>query len=348
MPKKTELDLVLEFAQNALSVAPAIILGSGASAAHGVPGMADLARHLMVLPLNPTWSSEETAEWVRFSEDLSAGTDLETALHKARLTDDQTELVVYETRRVLMSSDLQVFEQLLSNRNALPLSRLYHHLFNSTHRVVNVITTNYDRIAEYAADVGGYCHYTGFDYGHIQSRSRDVETRIHFGSDIGRTVCVWKVHGSLDWFKDGADQILAARACIEVPKDHKPVMVTPGIGKYRLTHGEPFRSIFVCADKALLDARGYFCIGYGFNDEHVQPKLIERCQTMDAPLVVLTKELSPKTLAFLSSGRCRKYLALDESRTGTRALGSSFNGVVDLPGLDIWRLDKFLERVLGI
>ncbi|MDD3675983.1 SIR2 family protein [Thauera propionica] len=348
MPKKTNLECVQEFAQTVLSIAPAIILGSGASAAHGVPGMADLARHLRTLPADESWSLDEQREWANFCTELDAGTDLEAALHRVRLSERQTQQVVYETRRILMRADIQVFEGLLADRNLLPLTRLYRHIFNSTHRVVNVVTTNYDRLAEYAADVGGYCHFTGFDYGHIQSRSRHAETRIFFGSDVGRTVCVWKVHGSLDWFRDSADQILAARSCVDVPDRHRPVMVTPGIDKYRLTHGEPFRTIFVRSDSALLDARAYLCVGYGFNDEHVQPKLIERCQTVDVPLLVLTKELSRTTIDFLRSGRCRKFLALDESPTGTRVLGSDFDGSIDLPDQQIWRLDKFLECVLGV
>ncbi|MGY4408091.1 hypothetical protein [Bradyrhizobium sp. USDA 3315] len=82
-------------------------------------------------------------------------------------------------------------------------------------------------------------------------------------------------------------------------------MITPGIDKYRLTHSEPFRTI----------------VGYGFNDEHVQIKFIERCDRDSVPLVVLTKELTASAKAFLASGRCRRYLAIEGGRFRLRVRG---------------------------
>lgn len=49
MGAKTPTEQAQEFAQAVLSVAPVIILGSGASAAHQVPGMGALAAHLTAL-----------------------------------------------------------------------------------------------------------------------------------------------------------------------------------------------------------------------------------------------------------------------------------------------------------
>ncbi|WP_170971257.1 hypothetical protein [Mesorhizobium sp. GR13] len=46
MAAKSVAEIAQEFAQGALSATPVIILGSGASAAHGVPGMGALAAHL--------------------------------------------------------------------------------------------------------------------------------------------------------------------------------------------------------------------------------------------------------------------------------------------------------------
>ncbi|WP_271608593.1 hypothetical protein [Bradyrhizobium sp. CCBAU 21359] len=103
-----------------------------------------------------------------------------------------------------------------------------------------------------------------------QSRARDSNTRVFVNRQVTRTVAVWKVHGSLDWFQDSAGQIIGVRGMPEVPAGYSPLMITPGIDKYRLTHGEPFRTILGCSDAALENARAYFCVGYGFNDEHLQ------------------------------------------------------------------------------
>ncbi|WP_176562868.1 SIR2 family protein [Paracoccus liaowanqingii] len=341
------IEQIQEYSQGVLSLAPAIVLGSGFSAAHGVPGMWPLGRHLRDLDIDPTWDSEETTQWAAFSDQIDVGVDLEAALGRARLSDRQTAKVVEATRTFLMPADLQAFNEMLADRKTFPLSRLYQHLFNSTHRTVDVVTTNYDRLAEYAADAGGFSHFTGFDYGHLQIRARDPRTRVHYGRDVARTVCVWKVHGSLDWFQDSFGQIIGARACLETPPTYAPVMVTPGIDKYRLTHGEPFRTIFGCSDAALQCARAYLCIGYGFNDEHVQPKLIERCETTAAPLLVLTKELTPTTKSFLARGRCGKYLALEEYAGGTRAYNTDNPNGIEIPGTAIWSLPNFLNCMLG-
>ncbi|WFU71330.1 hypothetical protein [Bradyrhizobium sp. CB2312] len=104
----------------------------------------------------------------------------------------------------------------------------------------------------------------------------------------------------------------------EVPAGYSPLMITPGIDKYRLTHGEPFRTILGCSDAALENARAYFCVGYGFNDEHLQTKLIERCDRDSVPLVVITKELTTSARTFLGGGRCRRYLAIEEGTMGAR------------------------------
>ncbi|KAF0097328.1 MAG: hypothetical protein FD144_5220 [Rhodospirillaceae bacterium] len=343
----SDLERAREFAQKALADVPVIILGSGASAAHGVPGMWPLGRYLKQLPVLADWTSDESHEWAAFCAHLDGGKDLEAALEAVRLSERQTNGVADATRTFLLPADLKAFDDLLKNRRAFPLTRLYQHLFQSIHKTLDVITPNYDRLAEYAADAGDFSHFTGFGYGHLQTRARDPGTRVHAGREAARTVCVWKVHGSLDWFRDEAGQIVGARACHTTPAGYSPVMVTPGIDKYRLTHGEPFRTIFSCSDIALERARAYLCVGYGFNDEHVQTKLVERCEVNGVPLVVVTKQLTPTAKAFLARGKCRKYLAFEESPTGTRAYSNINPDGIDLPHEELWRFDKFLDLMLG-
>ena len=347
MAAKSATEVAQEFAQTALSVAPVIILGSGASAAHGVPGMGALAVHLEATMPPTTWTPEERAEWDRFLGRLEAGDDLESALQAVRPSDRQTQFIAIETRSFLLPADRTVLDALLANRHALPLSRLYRHLFDSTHMTINVVTPNYDRLAEYAADAVDVSTFTGFGYGYLQSRARHANTRIMIDRKPSRTVSVWKVHGSLDWFQDTANQIIAVPGAHSVPAGYTPLMITPGIDKYRLTHGEPFRTILSCCDTALERARAYFCVGYGFNDEHVQTKLVERCDRDSVPLIIITRTLTPTARAFLGGGRCRQYLAIEEGPAGAVAyMHSAPSGfALDRP---LWRLDQFLDHVTGI
>lgn len=347
MPAKSSAEIVQEFAQGALSATPVIILGSGASAAHGVPGMGALAAQLTCAVPPTVWTVGENKEWEGFLAYLKAGTDLESALQAVRPTERQTLFVASVTREFLLPSDLAVLSALLADRRHLTLSRLYRHLFDSTHTTLHVVTPNYDRLAEYAADAADVSTFTGFNYGYLQSRARDPRTRIAIRGRDTRTVAIWKVHGSLDWFQDAAKQIIGIRSAVAVPPDYAPLMITPGVDKYRLTHGEPFRTILGCSDNALENARAYFCVGYGFNDEHVQTKLIERCDRDSTPLVVITKELTPAAKTFLTGGRCRRYLAIEAGPTGARGYMHNAPEGFDL-GRPLWRLDQFLDYITGI
>jgi len=124
-------------------------------------------------------------------------------------------------------------------------------------------------------------------------------------------------------------------------------MVTPGLEKYRLTYTEPFRTVMQCSEAALDSARAYLCIGYGFNDEHVQAKLVARCETHDVPLLIVTQELTNGSRRFLQNGRCRKYLALERSGYRTRAYSHNCPEGMEFERADLWQLKGFLDFTLG-
>ncbi|WP_211300713.1 SIR2 family protein [Simplicispira suum] len=342
---KTPLDFAQLMAQECISKAPVIILGSGASAAYGIPGMPALRARLLATPAPVDATDADSLAWDSFKEHLKT-VDLETALTEFRLSETMTRHVVIATWEFLAPSDASVFEKLLEDRTLFPLTRLFRHLFASIHNSIDVVTPNYDLLAEYAADAGEICHYTGFGYGHLRLRTKESLPKIYLGKTVARTVNVWKVHGSFDWFRDKAGVVMALPGTGRRPADLEPVIVTPGIEKYRLTHDEPFLSIKQGADLALQSARAYFCVGYGFNDPHMQTKLVERCRAEPVPLVLITKEITPTAKAFLKSGQCKHYMALEESGTGCRLYSTTFPDGVDIPGQSLWSLDKFLTMVI--
>lgn len=343
---KTSLDFAQAMAQECISKAPVIILGSGASAAYGIPGMPALRTQLLAMPAPPGATDADTSAWEEFKEHLKT-VDLETALTDFRLSEAMTRHVVISTWEFLSPSDALVFGRLLQDRALFPLTRLYKHLFASIHNSIDVVTPNYDLIAEYAADAGEMCHYTGFGYGHLRLRTKDTLPKIFLGKTAARTVNVWKVHGSFDWFRDKAGVVMALPRIGKRPENLEPVIVTPGIEKYRLTHDEPFLSIKQGADLALQSARAYFCVGYGFNDPHMQTKLVERCRAEPVPLVLITKEITPTAKNFLKSGQCKHYMAIEESGTGSRMYSTESPDGVDIPSQSLWRLDKFLTMVIA-
>ena len=343
---KAAKDAAHEIAQECISKSPVIILGSGASAAYEIPGMPALKEHLLTVACPTSSTSEDIEKWAKFQTKLST-TDLETALDDILLPEVLTSFVVESTWDYLAPFDYKVFERAIVDRHLFPLTKLFLHLFNSTQREVHVVTPNYDRLAEYAADAGNLSHYTGFNYGHIRTRAVNGRPRVCFGKLPARTVNIWKVHGSFDWFRDNDGVVVGLPVSNVRPPHLSPVIVTPGIEKYRLTHNEPFHSIKSEADRALQNADAYLCIGYGFSDTHLQTTLVERCQGKTVPLVLLTKTVSPKAKEFLSSGKCGQYLAIEKSDSDCCIYSQDFPTGEKIVGDSIWQLDDFLRLVIS-
>ena len=288
-------------------------------------------------------SSPDNTLWKRLIEQLETN-DLESALQAIQLSDRLSDHVVEHTWKQTAAADAQLFERVIGDRNLLPLTRLYRHLFSSTNRTLSVVTPNYDRLAEYAADLAGFCHYTGFSYGYLRHRQSGKRLSFVQENRQARTIDIWKVHGCLDWFIDLDGQVVAVTSSRAIPSGYRPAIVTPGIEKYERTHLEPFRSIFAGADAALERATAYLCIGFGFNDAHIQPKLLERWRNGNAFLVILTKDLSSSAKSMLAAAHGQEFLALEEADTGTQMWSHHFPGGVRLEDIHLWRLSDFLDN----
>ena len=155
-----------------------------------------------------------------------------------------------------------------------------------------VVTTNYDRLPEYAADFINATTVTGFEGTLIRKfelpnpvvKTRRIRAR-------ERVVDIWKVHGSLDWFVNESNQVISFPLVKEIPGGFRPLIVPPGKDKYSSTHEEPYRTIISEADNAFVEAGAYLCVGYGFNDEHIQPKLLAQIKK-GKPIVVLARTMT--------------------------------------------------------
>jgi hypothetical protein len=306
--------------------------------------MSDLGSHLQAAVVPP---ATHTQLWEGLKHRLLSE-DLETVLQVGHVPPDLASEIVNRTRDLILARDREVFTAMISDRNLLPLGRLYRYLFRSTHRSVAVVTTNYDRLAEYAADACDFGQRTGFGYGYLRHREATAPWQLHLDGQPARTVEIWKVHGSVDWFRDSEGTAFAAPLISEPPDGVVPAMVTPGLAKYEETHQEPFRTILRNADAALERAEGCLCVGFGFNDTHIQPKLVERARRNATPIVVLARELTPGAKSFLLRGERLEFLALEASGTGTRAYCTEAVEGVELAGESLWKLGDFLDAVTTV
>ncbi len=341
----TPIESAIEDGQLCLKTSPVIVLGSGASIPAGLPSMDALASHLKCT-MKAEMSTGPDEELVNQFIDELSDKDLESALQEVNLNERLSSHVVKQTWELVCAADVDVFDAVLQNANHLPLAKLYRYLFNSTHRRVSVVTTNYDRLAEYAADAAGYCHYTGFGYGHLRRRQSPSRLSLKQGSEQARTVDVWKVHGCLDWFTDQMNRVVALTTARSIPRGLRPAIVTPGIEKFQRAHSEPFRSTIAEADAVLTHANAYLCVGFGFNDTHIQPKLLERWRSGDALLVMLAKKLSKSVMEILRNADGLHFLALEEGNNGTQLWSHSYPEGQLLSDVHLWRLPDFLDQTI--
>jgi len=340
MPEDS-LNKIAKQAQDYYKDVPVIILGSGASAGYGMPGMWALGQHLVEDISTDDIANNDHDSWKEFCSFLKNGIDLESALHKVPLSPEIIEKVVISTWNLLVPEDLSIFNKSLRNNELFVLGKLLRHMFRSTSRHINIITPNYDRLAEYACEQENIHHYSGFSYGF----RRNIVEKDYL--TCSRQVNIWKVHGSLDWFVNTHGVISGFGNINKIPEGFKPLIVTPGIEKYRNTHREPFKSTIHEADDIFDDATSYLCVGFGFNDEHIQTKLVNHCSKRDAKIIIITRTLSESAHLFLSKGNARNYLAIESGdEENTSIIHSSLHKDPVILNGNYWELAGFINLIM--
>lgn len=343
--KLGEIDSVCKFVQDCLADNPVIILGSGHSAAYGIPDVHQIGEYLLD-NITPLIEREDVDTWKKFQEVLKRK-NLEAALQEVQISSHVTKLIIQKTWKLIYLADKEALHKIINSLSeTFPLTRLYNHLLHSTHTRVSLITTNYDHIAEYAADIARYGWTTSFDYGYIGQRCAEKPVTIYKNNIPSRMIDIWKVHGSIKWYR-GGDGIVYNFPSIEMlPEGFTPAIVTPGINKYKETHAEPFRSIMTGADLAISAGNSFFCVGYGFNDDHIQPKLLEKCRQHNKSIVVLAKKLTDAAKKFLLTGSCKNFMAFEETYGGTRMFNCEHYSGIVLKTTDLWSLGYLLDYAL--
>ncbi|MDD4803340.1 MAG: SIR2 family protein [Syntrophomonas sp.] len=328
---------IIKLIQKCISLVPVTVLGSGASAAYGIAGMPELAQYL-ITHIAP--AAEDVDKWNGFKVEIESGLDLESALLKVTISEMLEKEIVKKTRELIIQKDAEVLNSIIKNELNMPLSRLFQHLNRTANPHIRVITTNYDRIAEYAIDQAYLKHYSGFEGQYKKIFKGFSPTQLSNGSIIE----VLKVHGSLDWFiLDDLSAISIPDTC-NVMLDLNPLMVTPGLNKYKHTHDEPFRSIISRTDEIFQHSKSILCIGYGFNDNHIQPKLVAKMREGKTPILIITKNLSDKAKTFITSNTQSNILGIEEHNTGSKIICSTGEEIVITSR--IWDLNNILNLAI--
>lgn len=324
----------LSIMQGYLENSPLIVLGSGASMPYGLPSMSNLAdciKSNAIVKNDPNYGA--------FCTSLSS-VGLEKAIDSVSLNEETIKAIRTTTWEEVNRCDL---DYLKTNSFSPPesLVKLFEKVIAPTPNKAVVVTTNYDRLPDYAADGIGASSVTGFEGAYIKKlelpNSTVTTKRVRARE---RIVEIWKVHGSLDWFTDAKGEIFSFPLLQEIPADFSPLIVPPGKDKYSSTHSEPYRSIISEADKAFTTAGAYLCVGCGFNDEHIQPKLLAQIAN-GKPIVILVRTMTDACKHHIIDAGIRKYMIFERlDNSHTKVYG---NGWTETYDGQFWSLDEFLK-----
>jgi len=330
-----KLEKLTSTIQGKLNGNPALLIGCGGSIPYGLPSMEELSKEIKK-KLQIKYKNHET--WKSFILELDKNNNLELSLEKVTLKDEIHNDLIWVVWSLVERKDISALNNFLysSTFPALtPLLRKFIQQAGST----NIVTTNYDRLIEYAIDYAEGQSDTGFSNNYVNKFTQFVN------NTNKRVVNLYKVHGSIDWFKHKESEKLLSLRFFNKSKlieKFNPQIVTPGNVKYRETYLEPFRTVISKADEVLRKSCAYLCIGYGFNDEHIQPIIIDENRNKKKPIVIVTKNITPKIIELFFKDNVENCLIISENISGGSVVNYSHTEEVNFKE-NYWQLEKFYK-----
>ncbi|MHC4159694.1 MAG: SIR2 family protein [Planctomycetota bacterium] len=322
------------------------IVGSGLSMDSGLPGMKELAEHLLDV-MKKRCRGKMQKQWEPIAAKIAEGNTLEEALKDISLDNPVIEHVVDITAMFIESREREVIRKVYSGEMRLPFTSLLPHLSFNNDRV-NIVTSNYDRLIELAAEIAG-CgvdtlfpgqYYGKFDP-ELSKESLWTGRQAQKGKSIKRVyrkhVVVLKPHGSLDWFSHNGQPIRCT-----LPIQASRLMITPGRSKYRMGYEQPFDRHRDAANRAIDNAARLLVIGYGFNDDQLETHLKPEIRK-GKPCVILTKFLTDNGVQMLQE--CKSILAVCSNDKGDSKIIYDGKELV-LPESSVWNLENFVKEIL--
>ena len=313
-------DKVFKLVQKFLKNPPVIIWGSGATIPYGLPSMEDLKKYL-----KPE------------IEELNKDINLEVTLGKI---DDKNKIDKIKTiiRDEVLKKNLECLKKSIQTQNYFEAIEKMIKKFYSPHpQNINIVTTNYDCILEYALSKAGYNFTDGFT-GRLLSK---FNSKVFGKKEIINLI---KVHGSLNWFSDNNDNIFYLPC--ECKFDELKYAIVPPARERKYQEAfikEPYRTLIGKSDSVIENANSFLVIGFGFNDEHLTPKIDNKIK-IGTPIVIVTQQATNSCTNKLTNAE--KYCLFEENKNGTKIAfkekKESTKESIELRG-NYWELNKFME-----
>lgn len=347
-------DKLYESVQSFFHQDTVLIVGSGLSCAEGLPGMGSLAMEL-IAEVPKEISVEHTEEWNIIQNDLlkDDGTmkeeaNLEATLLKFPPSINIENAIRKVTTNLIKKKENESLREVIVGEKNLRFSAFIKK-FSISKSGLTVVTTNYDRLLEFASEVAGVPVDNLF-YGKNISVLDVKKSHMSFCERIdgvGRTskriftpkLLIYKPHGCLGWYMHNGKPIHSSHDL-----NLERLIITPGANKFRNGYDSPFDLHRTKANSAIDNASKFIVIGYGFNDEHLETHLKQRILANTSTLII-TRELSENTKRIIEGKNnviAFSYF-IDGQISGTKVI--YMNESFQLPGVELWDIEKLIEEI---
>ena len=345
------------------SSAPHIILGTGTSCAVDVGfGMGALQNALQKGISERELKKSSVTQWRKVLSELKKGTDLENSLNAAE-SEELQKRILQITCDSVANLDQRYATDICLGRKSWPAMAIVKKVFNglsSTDKyTLEVITTNYDLLFEYACAankipcVDGYC---GGVVRHrdwnatlqsLRHRIQKVVRKKNVDEFVLREhIQLYKVHGSLNWFMVGGDVVENDMWIDKSDVGVDRVMITPGLAKYKKM--QDFRKELQSdTDMAVNRARKFLFLGYGMNDAHVERYIVKRIKDESLPALIVTREWNRRIDDLARKNSCVTVVCgMANPADGTRVFSPRYKDWQEIPGKCLWDFSEFAKQMM--
>ncbi len=356
-------ELAYENLQNFFNETPFVLFGTGTSCSISSGfGMGALEQYLKDNIVKNELNSKQQTEWQAVLDELNNGKDLESSLDKVR-EPDLINIIVDKTSEKVLDEDLRYRDNILYANMSWPAIAVLKKLLEGlpeSNKALNVATTNYDMIAEYAFTSAGISYSTGF-CGKVLRRL-DWEQSLREMSYVeaismrGRTkrlarfknhVRLYKVHGSLNTYKFKDELVETDIWTNGKPEDVERIMITPGISKHEKLHN--YRGVLLSkCDEVIKKSNSFLFLGFGFNDnqiynEHFRSKLrVEGCKGL-----IITRSKNNRIDEELKHSENMWLVCKGDNDNSTLIYNAKYRDRLILDGISLWNFETFASTILG-
>lgn len=345
------------------SSAPLIILGTGTSCAVDVGfGMGALQDALQKGVPGGGLMKSSVFQWRKVLSELKKGTDLEKSLNSAESEELQERILRITSDSVAML-DQRYATDICLGRKSWPamaiVKKVFKGLSSTDKYTLEVITTNYDLLFEYACAANKIPCVDGYCGGVVRHRdwNATLQSLRHKVPKVAgkkkaaefvvrKHVQLYKVHGSLNWFMVDGDVVENDMWIDKSDIGVDRVMITPGLTKYKKM--QDFRNELQSdTDLAVNRARNFLFLGYGMNDAHIERYIVKRIKDESLPALIITREWNSRIDDLARKNSCVTVVCgMANPADGTRVFSPRYKDWQEIPGMCLWDFSEFAKQMM--